>query len=383
MMRAIISLFILPGLSIITEVSSFLSLLPPQAATACIITTSSSSTTALLSTQFPQEGYDDDEILVLVQNYLDRIGFADEQIEKYMQMRKGIDLRSLENLQDLVSAHLCYVPFENMDQHTHPPPLSPENQEKSSQFVGSFVQNDDLDSIDAVPRKASNLLPSLDVTRSLHKIIYQYRGGFCYEVNISFCWLLRQLGYEARLCVADVSCKQEIPAHVIILVDGLLKNDIPVLVDVGFGCPGVCDVILPLVYDKTYSDPHGDYFRFDPKPNADEYPLHQGRFDTVLYRTRIDEPNREEQPMYRFHSKDNLDYQATEFQNGLEYVLRKSPTFNTKRLCVVSTTNGHITLGSNYVKWVEKWKTIKQIPLATEQEWRSALLEHFGMKLYD
>ena len=77
--------------------------------------------------------------------------------------------------------------------------------------------------------------------------------------------------------------------------------------DVGFGCPGVCDVILPLESNQIYEDYHGDLFRFDN--DQSQYPLHEGRFDTVLYRTRVDTPN-EENPMYRFHSKDDMDNDA-------------------------------------------------------------------------
>lgn len=290
----------------------------------------------------------------LVEQYLRRIGFS---------YKEAIYQPSADRLQSLLTAHLLHVPFENMDQHTHP---------------GNAR-------VPTIKRKTK--LPSLDVQRSLHKIINQNRGGFCYEVNLSFCWLLRSLGYKARLAVADVGCKQNVPAHVVILVDGLkhgssegIDINIPILVDVGFGCPGVCDVILPLTYNGMHNDLNGDKFRFDRKQTS--FSLHQGRFDTVLYRTRIDSPSTEE-PMYRFHSEDDLDYNTVEFQHGLEYVLTQSPTFNEKRLCVISTESGHITLGSDYVKWVERWETVKQENLSHEEDWRLALLKYFGVKLED
>jgi N-hydroxyarylamine O-acetyltransferase len=308
----------------------------------------------------------------IIELYLQRIGFSNEEIKSFITEKKKL---SLNNLQLLLSAHLCYVPFENMDLHTHPE-------------GGQEEQRDDVHDVPQIKRKVE--LPSLDVTKSLRKIIQLNRGGFCYEVNLSFCWLLRSLGYEARLVVADVSCKQEIPAHVVILVDGLKYGEnrddkdgnIPILVDVGFGCPGVCDVLLPLSYDKIYSDPHDDLFRFDK--NQYDFPLHKDRFDSVLYRRRVNvDAEGSEEPMYRFHSEDDLDYDAPEFQKGLEYVLTKSATFNEKRLCVISTENGHITLGSDYVKWVEKWETTKQLTLPTEKDWRSALFNYFGVKLID
>ncbi len=202
---------------------------------------------------------------------------------------------------------------------------------------------------------------------------------------------MRQLDFNARLVCADVSCKQEIPAHVIILVDdvrGIDSNDETVigqkssstfLVDVGFGCPGVCDVILPLEYNQIFEDCHGDLFRFERNDQC-KYPLHEGRFDTVLYRRRVDVPD-EESPMYRFNAQDDLENNADEFQNGLDYVLNRSPTFNEKRLCVVSTENGHITLGADYVKWVERWETVKELSIKDESSWRSALARYFGVRL--
>lgn len=306
---------------------------------------------------------DDDELAL---KYLQRIGFASEDISSLVDSSYQ---PSSEGLQRLLTAHLLHVPFENMDQHTHP----------------AGVESD-IGDTDTLQIKRKKNLPSLDVKRSLNKIINKRRGGFCYEVNLSFCWLLRKLGFKARLLVADVSCKQNIPAHVVILVDELnydkcndggFDKQIPILVDVGFGCPGVCDVILPLKYDEICSDFHGDLFRFDKKQS--EFPLHKERFDTVLYRTRID--TQCEEPMYRFHSKDDLDYYAPEFQNGLEYVLTTSPTFNEKRLCVISTEKGHITLGSNYVKFVEQWEVVHEETFSSEKDWRYALLKYFGVKL--
>ena len=35
----------------------------------------------------------------------------------------------------------------------------------------------------------------LDEARIVNKIVREHRGGFCYELNSSFGWLLRQLGF--------------------------------------------------------------------------------------------------------------------------------------------------------------------------------------------
>ena len=38
----------------------------------------------------------------------------------------------------------------------------------------------------------------LDEARMVHKIVREHRGGFCYELNSSFGWLLRQLGFQVE-----------------------------------------------------------------------------------------------------------------------------------------------------------------------------------------
>ena len=215
-------------------------------------------------------------------------------------------------------------------------------------------------------------------------------------MDLSFAWLLGSLGFRVRLAVAEVGCNQNIPAHVVVLVDGLIlpaapaaaegvikeeEGNVPssVLVDVGFGTPGVCNVVLPLLHDAPMSDVHGDLFRFASCTEID-------RFDTVLYRKRLVTGNTgdEEEPMYRFRASDDLPPNADEFSLGLHHVLNHSPTFNEKRLCVLSTDGGHCTLGEGYVKWMERGEAVRTVELESEGQWREALLDHFGVVLdYD
>lgn len=84
------------------------------------------------------------------------------------------------------------------------------------------------------------------------KIIRRNRGGFCFEVNLLFGWLLRRLGLDARYIAARVyrgktpsypaltgsdiieaQCAEwdgsNLPTHIVVLVDGTW------LCDVGFG----------------------------------------------------------------------------------------------------------------------------------------------------
>ncbi len=122
-----------------------------------------------------------------------------------------------EDLQALLTAHLQSIPFENLGQHEHPSEGLP--------FIG-------------VPAVSKPLLPTLDVDKCLSKLVEKNRGGFCFELNFSFAWLLRQLGYAVRLGRADVFGPPGTPpgkGHLVIFVDGLGPGKEALLVDPGFG----------------------------------------------------------------------------------------------------------------------------------------------------
>lgn len=130
------------------------------------------------------------QVDMLVPKYLSRIGFS------------GPTEPTLEVLRSVHSSHLHSVPFENLTIHS-----------------GGRVQLD---------------LPAL-----YEKIVNQRRGGFCYEANGLFSWLLRQLGFQVTMLSAQV--KNGLTGfygppfdHMILMVriDGQRW-----LCDVGFGVP--------------------------------------------------------------------------------------------------------------------------------------------------
>ena len=118
-------------------------------------------------------------------DYLTRIGLAEPQ---------GTDLTALTTLQQ---AHLSHVPFENID----------------------------------VYRRTG---VRTDLDWSLDKIVARRRGGWCFENNGAFGWLLRSLGFEVTYLGAYVLLDDpdtDNMSHLCLRVD----LDEPYLVDVGFG----------------------------------------------------------------------------------------------------------------------------------------------------
>src|SRR5687768_9723305 len=69
---------------------------------------------------------------------------------------------TVATLRALQVGHLLAVPFENLDIHWKRPIV-------------------------------------VDTQRFLHKIVDERRGGFCYELNGAFAWLLRELGFDVTM----------------------------------------------------------------------------------------------------------------------------------------------------------------------------------------
>ena len=120
-----------------------------------------------------------------VSSYLDRIGYH------------GPKVPGVATLLALHRAHLLNVPFENLDI-----PLG---------------------------KRITLSIPSL-----YEKIVLRNRGGFCYELNGLFCWLLERLGFHVTMHSARVfDSKKPGPEfdHLVLQVQVETKW----LADVGFG----------------------------------------------------------------------------------------------------------------------------------------------------
>ena len=117
--------------------------------------------------------------------YLDRIG------------ARAPERPDLPSLRRLMRSHLASVPFENLSIH-----------------LGEVIRLSD--------------------EALLGKIVDRRRGGFCYELNGAFAWLLRDLGYRVTMLGARVYGGGQLGPpydHMTLVVD----LDEPWLVDVGFG----------------------------------------------------------------------------------------------------------------------------------------------------
>ena len=234
----------------------------------------------------------------MIDAYLARIGYD------------GPRTPTAEVLRALQERHLLSVPFENLDIHWKRPIV-------------------------------------VDTERFLDKIVRQRRGGFCYELNGAFAWLLRELGFDVQYLSGRVPTRDGGLGppfdHMALLVpiDGTRW-----LADVGFG-----DFALhPLHLDGA----NGDFELVE----GDEWEVR--RNGEVEYRFSL-EPHE----LHEFAPM--CDYQ--------QYDPRSH--FTKKRICSVATAEGRITLaGAQLIVTRNGERT--ETAVAPDQ-WERVLAENFGI----
>jgi N-hydroxyarylamine O-acetyltransferase len=248
--------------------------------------------------------------------YLDRIGYCNSLAPEARTLRR------------LHLAHLRTVPFENLDIGLGRP-------------------------------------LSLDLEALFDKIVVRRRGGFCYELNGLFAWLLEQLGFSVtRLSARDLhpdgSWSPEFD-HLVLLVRCPGDPMVRWLADVGYG-----DSFLePLMLDeageqvqgqRTYRIAPEQGYRFVWQRQAGETWVRL--FGFTLLPHRLDEFGR----MCVYH------------QTSPESI------FTQKRVCTLATPFGRITLsGDRFITTVDGVR--QEQPIEDEQTFRQILRDRFWIEL--
>lgn len=247
-------------------------------------------------------------------------------VDEYLR-KLGVykELPSLNYLKKIHKNHLLSIPFENLDIH----------------FRKEIV---------------------LDVRKILAKILRSKRGGFCYELNLSFYHLLVHLGYDCYL----ISCKvwsedsQEYGHeydHMAILLK--IQNDI-LLCDVGFG----------------------DGFNYPKKISTSELQMDYNRYfrltkdvDDVYYLTRSSDGSSFKK-LYCFELKKR---EPIEFIDRCSYH-QTSPQsrFVGHKIMTKLTAIGRISLTDKEMKIEEKGEMLA-VPILNEDAFYAKMEEHFGI----
>jgi len=225
---------------------------------------------------------------------------------------------TLATLRSLRIAHLYTVPFENLDIH--------------------------------LGRALSLYPPAL-----FDKIVAHHRGGFCYELNGLFAWLLAELGFRVTMLSAEVAGTRGFsPAfdHLALRVD--LEE--PWLVDVGFGD------------GFRYPLRMADYA--DQSENGDDYLLvADGEYRILMRRKHA---VGDWTPQYRFTL---TPYILHDFEARCRYH-QTSPDshFTQNRICTLATPEGRLTIsGMRLIVRSAGHKTEVELTSAAEH---AAVLRH-------
>src|SRR5690242_9129399 len=176
---------------------------------------------------------------------------------------------SLTLLRTLHEAHMLAVPFENLSIHYDQPIV-------------------------------------LQEAALYDKVVRRRRGGFCYELNGMFAWLLRQLKYQVTLLSAEVAESggtfSPVYDHLALLVHQVGGADW--LADVGFGDSFRQSLRFQADVEQDGADGH--VYRLRVGQYQDSTRDGQDRLPYWLVEQRGDGPETEWEPVYRFTLQPNV-----------------------------------------------------------------------------
>ena len=249
---------------------------------------------------------------ITVESYLDRIAYT------------GALTPNLLNLNQLHLAHLQNVPFENLDI--------------------------------SLGRRINLKLPAI-----LDKIVNQRRGGFCYELNSGFAWLLSEIGFNVNLLSARTYDGKKLSPefdHMLLLV----ATEQAVIADVGFGD----SFLLPIMPGSP------ECFQFDR-----HYRLTNNKNRWVLQQ-KFEAGDWKSQYIFstRPHSLNHVDAMCHHHQTS------QASIFTQKTVCSRATEQGRITyangryIENNGVEKIEK-------SIESEAELNKILNNKLGIQLTD
>jgi N-hydroxyarylamine O-acetyltransferase len=245
-----------------------------------------------------------------VQPYLDRIPYV------------GPKEPALQTLRQLHLAHLMAIPFENL----------------------SVIDKQQI---------------TLDEAALYDKIVVRNRGGFCYELNGLFAWLLRAMGYQVALLSARVAMDQGSWSPEFDHMALLVTLTDPWLVDVGFG----------------------DSFSLPLRLNTDRAQVQAGNGFRIVstdtdYIMQHRTQGKEWHDEYRFtlqpHQFDEFDPMCQFHQTSPE-----SP-FTLRRVCSRTTPDGRVTI-SDMRLITTHFGQRREHPLRDDAELHQALQAYFGI----
>jgi N-hydroxyarylamine O-acetyltransferase len=246
-----------------------------------------------------------------VETYLKRIGYD------------GPREPGIETLRALHRCHMLTIPFENLDIPLGRPIV-------------------------------------LNVEHLYNKLVVRRRGGYCYELNGLFAWLLAQLGFDVKMISAGVAHETSGFGPEFDHMALVVQLEHQWLADVGFGDSFIEPVLLS--ESQVSEDPTGIY-----------RVVSAGAHHQLV---RLDQPD-VWTPLYQFtlaaRKLEDYDEQSAFHQTSPE------SWFTKRRICTLATHTGRVTL-SNLNLVIEENRVRRERELASEAEFQAALGEYFQIE---
>ena len=258
-----------------------------------------------------------------VERYLERIGF------------EGEAKADLETLRTLQKRHIYSVPYENVDIR-----------------AGKYV--------------------SVHLPDVYDKVVARRRGGYCFELNGLFAWLLRSIGFDVTEYYGRYLLGEplEVPMrrHRICCVHLDGKD---YLCDVGVG---VKAPVYPLLFEEnTIQEQDGEQFRlvYHPVLKWTVEGIYKGKWDRLYAFTRDDQY----QIDFEMPNHWCVTHPDSIFKNMTMLFIRTEEGRNT----AVDITDEY---GNPQVEFRRFTKDGVQKTIASnEEEYKAALLDHFGIRI--
>lgn len=181
---------------------------------------------------------------------------------------------------------------------------------------------------------------TMDMNETFNKVVYHNRGGFCFELNKLFGWLLKQLGYN----VEYLSCQPHLATtndfidkwftHIICLVN---INNVDYLCDVAFTNPLSLQRPVEFKIDAIQQHPFARHriIKFDTSSDEPIYVL-QG----LLYNQN------QWSPLYKL---DSTPQPLHKFQEMLDFIQVSFPRFTNRTICKINGNKSvHILAALKY-----------------------------------
>lgn len=265
--------------------------------------------------------------------YLNRIGLEDqpEEIKRPFKDKAEQVKPTLELLIKLHEQHVFSIPFENLSIHM-------------------------------------NQQIHIDIQSIFKKLVENKRGGYCYEMNGLFYAILKTLGFNVQLHLAEVSeqgsdLHSREATHLILIVYLDNRN---YLVDVGFGRNGL---IRPLALEIEHFKPRQIYSTtFEVR-----YEKHYGYLYGVHFNGKFNIEYRFDLPIKKRLTLKDLQVYSDD--------IYKRSHFTKMILVSMPTKDGRKVLHNDTLKYISGDSGLKKITIDSYNSYLAILNAEFGIKL--